>query len=307
MMKKGFSNTTKGFLFVACGTTLFSSKSILIQVTFNAGATVDQLMLVRMLLALPVYILMGVWAWSRLQSKPTINTLMLIALPGFACYHIASYLDMWALQFLTAGLERIVLFSYPIFVVIFRVITGNRLTRSQLVGLLIAYLGVIIFFLQDIRLHQGTSMIAVFAVLFAAVLTAYYMLASQKYGQAYNSDLFTAVAMGVTGFTIPLHYVSVHGFNVSEITRTVWMYGALLSIVFTVLASFLLNRGISLVGAQSGSVTGMLGPMITLALAAWLLDQPFTLVHCLAVLLTVFGVSLVTNSTWIFRTVRYFR
>lgn len=304
-MNTVFSNSTKGLLLVGCGTTLFSSKSILIQMTFNAGATVDQLMLVRMLLALPIYIFMGIWAWSRLNKKPTLKTFLFMALPGFACYHIASYLDMWALQFLSAGLERIVLFSYPIFVVIFRVMTGNRLAAAQLVGLLIAYLGVILFFLQDIRLHEGTSTMAVLALLLAAVLTAYYMLSSQKYGQAYNSDLFTAVAMGVTGFTIPLHYISAHGMDVSGISREVWMYGALLSIVFTVLASFLLNRGISFVGAQSGSVTGMLGPMITLALASWLLDQPFTLIHFFSVVLTVLGVSLVTHSSWVFSVLKY--
>jgi drug/metabolite transporter (DMT)-like permease len=203
---------------------------------------------------------------------------------------------MWALQFLTAGLERIVLFSYPLFVVIIRVFQGQGINRVQLLGLVVAYLGVRGVFLQDIQLHENTSVIAVVAVFIAAILTAFYMLASQHYGGRYSSDLFTAVAMGITGFTIPIHYFSQHGLDLTNISLQIWGYGVILSLAFTVLASFVLNRGIGIVGAQTGSVAGMLGPMITLTIAAWVLDQPFTVIHGIAITITVLGVSMVTHS-----------
>ena len=290
------NENTKGIMLVCLGTTLFSSKSILIQWAFNAGASVDQLMLIRMLIALPFYCLAGLWAWKKLEHKPPFHALVLMALPGFACYHIASYLDMWALQFLTAGLERIVLFSYPIMVVLIQAFLGHSIHRLQWLGLAVAYLGVLLFFRQDVQLYQSTSLLAVAAVFLAAVLTAYYVLASQKYGRQFSSDFFTAVAMGVTGLTIPSHFVAMNGFNISGIGLDIWAYGAFLSIVLTVFASFVLNRGIALAGAQKGSVAGMLGPMMTLMMAAWVLNQPFTAMHGVAVAVTVVGVGLVTQS-----------
>ena len=293
------SPSVKGMLLVCLGTTLFSSKSILIQLAYQVDATVDQLMLIRMLVALPCYLLMGFWAWGRLTEKPSPKTLLLIALPGFGCYHLASYLDMWALQFLSAGLERVLLFSYPIIVIVMSALQGTRLMRAQWLGVIVAYAGVGLFFLQDVRLHAEVSLLAVGAVLLAALFMAFYMRASQTYGTRYSSDLFTAVAMGITGLTIPIHYVSLHGIDLGTslagISAEIWVYGIVLSLVMTVLASLLLNRGIGLVGANRGSVVGMLGPMVTLLAAAWVLEQPVTPLHLLAVLITVLGVALVTK------------
>lgn len=285
----------KGILLVSLGTTLFSSKSILIQLAYESGATVDQLMLIRMLVALPFYIVLGVLAWRSLKSKPQLIDCALIMLPGFACYHIASYLDMWSLQFLTAGLERVILFSYPIFVVIIRAFQGEYMNRVQVLGLALAYAGVLVFFYQDLQLHDVVSPVAVGAVLIAACLTAFYMLASQKYGRKFSSDFFTALAMGVTGFTIPMHYTFVFGFNADGISLTIFSYAVVLSLFATVLASVVLNRGIHIIGAQKGSVAGMLGPMITLCLAALILDQPFTLLHATATCMTILGVTVVTK------------
>ena len=294
-MNNALTDNHKGLLLVCLGTTLFSSKSILIQLAFKAGATVDELMLIRMLVALPIYILIGYFAWKRLTITPSLQAIAVIALSGFACYHIASYLDMWSLQFLTAGLERIVLFSYPIFVVILHSFAGQTISRAQWFGLAVAYSGVALFFIQDIQLHENTSLIAVLAVVLASLLTAFYMIASQKYGRKYNSDLFTAVAMGITGITIPSHYVAMHGINVSSISGEIWAYGIFLSLFLTVLASFVLNRGIAIVGANKASVTGMLGPLLTLTLAAYILDEPLTWVHGLAVMTTIIGIVLVTQ------------
>jgi drug/metabolite transporter (DMT)-like permease len=293
------SPSVKGMLLVSLGTTLFSSKSILIQLAYQVGATVDQLMLIRMLVALPCYLLMGFWAWGRLTDKPDIKTLFLIALPGFGCYHIASYLDMWALQFLSAGLERVLLFSYPIIVIGLSALQGSRLTGAQWFGVLVAYVGVGLFFMGDIYVHEQVSLLAAAAVLVAALFTAFYMRASQTYGKRYSSDLFTAVAMGITGLTIPSHYMALHGVNLgvslANISAEIWVYGIVLSLVMTVLASVVLNRGIGLVGASRGSVVGMLGPMVTLLVAAWLLGQSITSLHILAVFITVLGVAMVTN------------
>jgi len=147
---------------------------------------------------------------------------------------------------------------------------------------------------QDLRVQTEVPLQAVAAVLLAALLTAFYMRASQTYGQRYSSDLFTAVAMGITGLTIPSHYVTVHGVNLVGISATVWGYGIVLSLVMTVLASFVLNRGIAMVGASRGSVVGMLGPMVTLFVAAAILKQPITPWHIVAVAVTVCGVALVT-------------
>jgi len=292
---KLLSPVLKGMLLVCIGTTLFSSKSILIQLAYQVGASVDQLMLIRMLVALPCYLLMGLWAWKRLTVKPSGRDLLFMALPGFACYHLVSYLDMWSLQFLTAGLERILLFSYPVMVIAIGVMLGGRLTARQYLGVSIAYLGMGVFFVQDLRMQDEVPLMAVAAVLLAALLTAFYMRASQTYGQRYNSDLFTAVAMGITGLTIPSHYVALHGVNLEGISTTIWGYGIVLSLVMTVLASFLLNRGIAIVGASRGSVVGMLGPMVTLFVAAAALSQPVTALHIFAVLVTVCGVALVTR------------
>lgn len=283
-----------GLLMVMIGTLLFSSKSILIQWLFSLGVGLEQLMLMRMLLSLPLYVLIGYFGIQSMRRRgrplPSWRDYTAMAFAGMLCYHVAAYMDMWALQQISAGLERTILFSYPLMIAVIQHFREQRLHQIQWLSLCVAYLGIWLFYHEDQRLLGDDILWGALAVLFAAALTAYYILASQHFTRRYHSDLFTAAAMGATAFSITGH--------VSLFAPTfVWVFSlpilvgvVVLACCCTVLASVLVNRGIAASGAVYGSIAGMVGPLITVALSAVFLGTPITIRHIFALLLVVLGV-----------------
>jgi len=291
-----------GIVLVIIGTTLFSSKSILIQWIMQQGVNVEQLMVLRMSFSFPLFLAMGIWSYQRLTIKPQIQDYLAIMLVGILCYHLASYLDMWALQSISAGLERILLFSYPIFVTIYQRFRGEKFVPTQYIGAILSYLGILIFFWEDQSHTQDSLVWGVVAMVIAAMLTAMFTIASQTYGNKLNSYFFTSVAMGITALSIGLHTLIYMQTNAQEFAQLSWNFSAvtwfgisILAIACTLIASICFNRGISLAGASAGSIAGTIGPIITIVLSALFFGEIITWIHWFGVALVVLGVGLVSQ------------
>ena len=283
-----------GILMVTLGTLLFSAKSIVIQWLFGFGVSVEQLLLMRMMVSFPFYLILGGLPIRHMRRRgkrlPSLSQCLGMIVAGMLCYHAAAYLDMWALQRITAGLERTILFSYPLMVAIIQHFRGDKLKALQWASLGLAYVGIWLFYYEDHQIFGDVIFWGAIAVVLAAALTSYYVLASQHYTRQIHSDLFTSVAMSVTALSISTHVgVFAPSFTL-VLSLPIIMRVFVLAVCCTVLASVLLNRGIAVSGAVYGSIAGMLGPLITVLLSGAVLGAPITSRHGLAPALVIVGV-----------------
>jgi len=294
---------TIGVLFAVIGTFLFALKSIFIKLAYIEGATADEVLLLRMLLAAPFYL--GMLIYLRKKSEQTHHSKIqashvakMMAL-GFMGYYLASYLDLAGLVYISAQLERLTLFTYPTMIAILAwIFLGEAITRMVIVSLLFCYLGLWIMYGQEIVHTDLTSndvTKGVLLVLGSALSYSIYVIFAKPMIQKFGSRFFTSIAMlGSTVFVI-IHFSLQHPWELSEISGKVWFYAVLLAFVSTVIPSFMVAEAISRIGAARTSILGTAGPVFTIILAVFIIDEPFTIYHGIGVILVMVGVALVSR------------
>jgi drug/metabolite transporter (DMT)-like permease len=295
-------NNNLGLIYVILATVLFSSKSIVVQLLYQFDTPVEQIISLRMLISAPLYIFIAISSAKALKNLghklPTKTEYCKIMLSGFMCYHVASYLDMWALQHITAGLERIILFTYPLFVAIYQSIRGERLTGLQYFAIIFSYLGVLLFYLEDHDINDGVHLVGVLAVIGAVILTATFVIKSQYYSRKYSSSFFTSMAMGFAALTVNTQVVLLGDLGSWTFAPKVLGLIACIALFCTVIPSFLLNKGICNFGAVRSSVVGMIGPPITVLMSNCFLGTETTNLHYVALGMVILGsVSLIYGKT----------
>lgn len=296
-----------GFLLAGGGAALFSTKAIIIKIAYGeANAEVDAILLLglRMAFALPVYLAIGFWLMRRrgadIRGRLTGRLVLSSVLVGLLGYYFASYMDFIGLTYITAQLERLVLFTYPLFVMVLGALFfGARLTVWGLVSLLIAYSGIgVVFFRGGMAQGPGVA-VGVAFVLMAAFAFALYQLLARSIMDRTGSVLFTCLGMTAAAMAALLHLVidsglSGSGFLYGEVpARIVWL-AAVLGIAVTVLPSFMINAGLERIGAQASSMIHTLSPLVTIVLAVLILGEPFTAVDAAGSVLVIAGVWLYT-------------
>jgi drug/metabolite transporter (DMT)-like permease len=276
-----------GLFMALCASMLFSLKPILIKQAYLWGANSESLMLLRMLYAAPFYLVM-LWIYrAGLRGKQSAAPLLVSA--GFLGYFLASYLDLLALEQVSAQAERIILYAYPSIVVLIRsLITRSLPGKHIMLALICAYAGILVLIPGELNLQgTGTGLFLVFA---SAVSFAGYVVLSGDLIKQFGSVLFTSVSM-----LIATLFTQVHWFNaplpVLE-TLPLQVHGLALGIAFfcTVLPSFAMARAINLLGAEKTAISGASGPVFTTLLAILLLNEPVTAFHLMGMLLVLAGV-----------------
>ncbi|MBB35464.1 MAG: EamA family transporter [Hirschia sp.] len=293
------ANSTQmtGVLIGIVGATLFGAKGIVIKLAMTVGATIDQLLAMRMLFSLPAYLLIGIFSYRRLKTKPNASIWLLACGLGVLSYHVCARMDFLSLLYISAQLERLVLFLYPTFVAILAwIFLGDRLTLRHVISLLLSYVGVFVLFGRETS-HQGPDVIlGTGLVLIAAVLFAIVVVASKKTIRIMGAALFTSVSMGAASFTI----LSQAAFNaVSDITPAytpaILLSGLALAGFCTVIPSLLISEAISRLGPGKASAISGIGPVSTALLAVVILHEPFGWPHALALVMTMTGIAILSG------------
>ncbi len=285
----------KGYLFAAGGAALFSTKAIFIKLAYMEEANAALMLALRMATALPFFIGVGLYAVYQLRQagKPLPGWSLTIRalLAGFIGYYISSLLDFEALVYITAQLERLVLFTYPMFVMFLGwLFFGARLTWMSIVAAVITYVGLVIVFLTDLPAGGIDTVIGTALVLGCALTFAIYQLLAKNFITAMGSALFTSIALSGSGFACIIHYILVsRSFDFSSSPRFFWL-AAGTGFFATVLPSFLVNAGLSRISPQSTSMIATISPLITISLAVWILGEPFTLVDAIGSAMVIAGV-----------------
>lgn len=288
-----------GYVIAALGSILFSSKAVMIKLAYGVDE-VDALTLItlRMMFAVPIYVVIGAFVLQRkggLGALPDGRGLISIIGIGLLGYYLASFLDFRGLEYITAQFERLILFTYPFFVMIFGALFfGKPFRRYGLVALAIAYVGLAVIFVRGVETEGSVTIIGALFVLGASISFALYQLLATGWVKRIGSQLFTCLGMSAAGCGAFVHYLIEKGPVMPSVTGEVWALAAALAVLATVLPSFLLNAALGRIGAQATSMIGVISPVATIALAVAILGEAFTIHDAIGTALVIAGVGYFT-------------
>jgi drug/metabolite transporter (DMT)-like permease len=289
----------QGFLFAIGAALLFSCKPIIIKWAYSHGIDALSLMLLRMALALPVYLLIGAILIRKQKNSIPIKHWSAAAFIGLFGYYLATFLDLKGLELANAQLERVILYAYPTVVVILgAVVFKHKVTKQQLGALALCYAGIFCIFLQDLTLQGEQVIHGSLLILLSAVSYAIYMLFSKQHIDRFGSLLFTCISMSSATFATIIHSTIQLGILADEGNISTWEFSnelmaivLLLTFAATVIPSFMISEAVKRIGPANAALTGTVGPIMTSILAVVLLGEIFTPYHGLGMVLVILGVS----------------
>lgn len=286
-----------GYGCAALGAAFFSTKAIFIKLAFQEQVDAALMLAYRMLFATPVFVAIGIWAYSKRrasgQPQPRPRDVAAAVFVGFLGYYVASAFDFAGLMYISASLERLVLFTYPIFVMfIGSAFYGETISRTSIAAAVVTYLGLAVVFALDLPEGGRSTVIGTALVLGAAISFAWHQILAKRFMAPLGSALFTSIALASAGVFCVLHQVMFgNGFAASE--RFLWLaFGC--AMVATVLPSFLVNAGLARVTPQAVSMIATVSPLVTIGLAIGILGEPFTVADAIGSTLVLAGVGLFT-------------
>lgn len=266
---------TSGLLLAAAGSIAFSGKAIIVKLAYRHGVDAITLLMWRMLLALPLFLLMAWWA-GRGKPALTRHDLLGVLGLGFCGYYLASFLDFWGLEFISASLERLILYLNPTLVLVLSwVLFKKRITHRQGVAMAISYAGVLLVFGHEVQLAGPHAALGALLVFLSAVTYAVYLIYSgqlvQRLGSLRLAGLATSVACG---FCL-LQFALLRPLASAMVPEPVMWLSLLNATACTALPVLLVMMAIERIGPALTSQTGMIGPMSTLLMGVWILGEPF--------------------------------
>jgi drug/metabolite transporter (DMT)-like permease len=287
-----------GTLFALLAAFGFSLKAILVKLAYAwHGVDAIALLALRMLFALPFFLALA-WQTRASGARLSAGDWLRLGWLGLTGYYLASILDFWGLAYITAGLERLILFMYPTLVVLIGAWLGRRrVARREGFALVLSYVGIGLAFASDLRLgtDRGALLLGSGLVFGSAVAYALYLLASGATIARVGARRTAAYAMLIsTGFVLA-HFVATQ--PLSGLRQPLSIYGLALAmaVVSTVLPSVLLAEAIKRSGAAKVALVGSAGPIITIYLGVVALGEPATGVQLIGAGLVLAGVLLVTR------------
>ena len=293
-------NAWLGPLYAVLGVLGFSFKAILIKLAYRA-APVDPvaLLTLRMLYSAPFFVAMAWWA-GRAPAAPPIgraDALRLIAL-GFIGYYLSSLLDFMGLQYISASLERLVLFLYPtIVVVLSSIILRQPVTRRAAAALALSYAGIALAVWHDIRISGDAASTALGGALVfgGAVGYAIYLVGAGGVIGRLGSSRFIAWAMLASTVFVTLQFALTRSPAALDVPWSVHALTIAMAVFSTVLPTWMIAESVRRIGASASSLVGSLGPMFTIGFGALLLGEAVNLLQLVGVALVLGGVMLVSR------------
>ena len=282
-----------GYLFAFTGAALFSTKAIFIKLAYREEVNATLMVAWRMIFSTPVFLVIGVAAFVlRARSgspMPAAKHLAGAAAAGALGYGLSAYLDFKGLEFISAQLERLVLFTYPLFIMILgSVFFGQRITRYGIIACLVTYAGLAVVVGLDVPEGGMRTFIGTAFVLACAITFALNQLFAKNLITVVGSIIYTSVSMlAGAASSVAIHAVSDGDFGASP--YFLWMaFGC--AVFATILPIFLINAGLERTSAQTVGMISTISPLVTIGLAVAVLGEPFTFADAFGSLLVLGGV-----------------
>ena len=289
----GSSGSDLGHVYlIVVAALLISLKGILAKFIYAEGVSVEAALFLRALMAQP---LVWLWVLSRNSLREVFSVqphlIAGAALVGVACYYLGAWLDFFALKLIDASLERVLLFTYPMLVVIAQAVGQRRMPpRRVIFAVGLTWCGIALAvgaFESDVwKANQFGAAL----VLAAACGFAYYMIANERYTRKASSATFIAFSSLAAAVALAVHYALVASGGEMDISLRAWVYIALMTAFTNVLPLFFFSASIRKIGAQRAAIISSIGPPATMVFAVFLLNEVMTASQYLGSALIVIGI-----------------
>jgi drug/metabolite transporter (DMT)-like permease len=262
-----------GLLMAAAGAIAFSGKAIIVKLAYRHGVDAVTLIMYRMLFALPLFLALAWWA-GRGKPRLTARDGRVVLLLGFTGYYLASFLDFLGLQYISASLERLILYLNPTLVLVLgALLYGRRITRGQLAALAVSYCGVALVFGHELG-YEGPQVLLGAALVFGSAASyAVYLVASGEEVRRLGALRLTGLATTVACVLCIAQFVLLRPLEAAWVAPPVIWLSVLNALLCTFAPVILVMLAIERVGATLTAQTGMLGPLSTVLLGVWLLGE----------------------------------
>ncbi|MGV3655095.1 MAG: DMT family transporter [Noviherbaspirillum sp.] len=284
-----------GLSIAVTGAILFSAKAIVAKLIYRYPVDPVTLIAFRMIFSLPFFALVAFWQARKCEPLSNADRWRLVFL-GLLGYYLSSFLDFIGLQYVTAGLERLVLFSTPTFVVLISAFfLKKKIGRFEWMALALSYAGIVLVFLHDARSGGSNVVLGSMFILGSAVTYAIYLVLTGELVGRVGPIRLVAYAMCVSCIACIVQFFLVH--PPSMLVQPFPVYGlSLVNAVFcTVLPVFLTMLAVARIGASTAAQAGMVGPVSTLFLGAVFLAEPVTAMQLAGTALVLSGIYLLSK------------
>jgi len=299
--RPGAAGARHAYLGVACvlvATIGFSGKAVIVKLAYQYPVDVMTLLALRMICSLPLFIALALWAGiSGGGAKLTRNDWLTIIGLGFIGYYLSSYLDFAGLQYISAGLGRLILYLYPTLVLILSALfLGHAIRKRHLLSLALSYGGIVLVFYEQMGLGGDRHAMLLGGILvFASAATyAIYLLAGSRIVLKLGSMRFTAYTSIAACLFVITHFMVTHGPSALAVPHPVYWLALLMAVLSTVLPLWLMAEGLRRIGANQAALVACIGPISTFVLAHIFLDEPIGVVQLIGAVLVLVGVMLVS-------------
>jgi drug/metabolite transporter (DMT)-like permease len=283
-----------GILMAGMGSVLFSGKAILVKLAFGYGTDAATLLSLRMLMALPMF--WAIYWWQmRKQVMSTLSRIdyCKIFILGFLGYFLSSYLDFLGLQYISVGLERIVLYLTPTVVLLISYfVLSKKITRLQWYALVLGYLGVMVVFFQDVGSTGANAWLGMFLVFGAACAYAAYLIGSGEMVKRVGSVRLVVLASSASAILSTAQMLIQHPHSIFDQSLPIYGLSLLNASFCTVIPMLMIMVAINRIGSPLVSQASILGPVSTIFMGSAFLNEPVTAIQ-------IAGMGLVIGAMWL--------
>ncbi len=284
-----------GLAIAISGAVLFSTKAIVAKLIYRYQVDAVTLIAFRMLFSLPFFAAIALWK-AKTEAPLRGGDRSRIVVLGLIGYYLSSFLDFLGLQYISAGLERLILFLTPSFVLLISVFfLKKKIGALEWMALGTAYLGTVLVFIHDAKLGGANIALGGTFVLASALSYALYLLLSGELVQRVGALRLVAYAMCVSSAACILQFFALHPASMLVQPSAVYGLSLINAVLCTVLPVFLTMIAVARIGASTTSQAGMIGPVSTLFLGAVILREPITGIQLAGTALVLAGIYLLSR------------
>ena len=285
-----------GLLLASTGAIAFSGKAIIVKLAYRHGVDAVTLIMYRMLFALPLFALLAWWSGRGKPALTSRDRLVVLGL-GFSGYYLASFLDFAGLAYISASLERLILYLTPTLVLAMgALLFKRRVSARQLIALGVSYCGVLLVFGHEATLAGAQVALGAVLVFASAVSYAAYLVYSGEEVRRLGALRLTGAATTVACVLCIAQFLLLRPLSAAAVAPQVIWLSVLNATLCTFAPVLLVMMAIERIGATLAAQTGMVGPLSTILMSVVILGEPFTLWIAAGTLLVLAGIWLL--ATW---------
>ncbi len=284
-----------GVVFALLAAVGFSAKAILVKLAYLDRVDAVTLLALRMAFAAPFFVGVAVWAKRRHAEPLNTHDRLLVLGLGLIGYYLSSFLDFLGLQYISARLERLILFLYPTMTVLISAVLYKRaIGRTVIAALALCYAGISLVFMHDVGAKEGGIVLGS-ALVFASTLSyAIYLVGAGHAIARIGTLRFTAYASLVASAACVLQFLVMRPLSALDLSMRVYELSIAMAVFSTVLPVFLLSFAIRRIGSGSASLIGSVGPVSTIFLAYVILGESLSLLQIAGSALVLAGVLVIS-------------